>query len=327
MKIFKEKEKIELFLLDQLAWILVIVFYTIFAIIKPAAMLNPATLHFLIYSSVPIGFLVLAESITLFTGNFDLSIAEQAGLIGMASGVILMHFQESFWVTPILCVLLPITFGILCGSLNGALIGKAGLNPFLVTMGTMIAFDGLTMLIRPQSIWARDLPKFFISIGADETISIIIFILILLCVWFFLKYIRFGVYLYAVGSDRETSRMFGINVENMIFIAYMLSGVFSGLAALFYVGFNKGVPMNMAGGALFPAFAGAVIGGVSISGGRGSVVSAFAGSLLIGTLEAGLTMFAISPDARKVAFGILVVSAIIIDRFRTKLRDRILRPK
>ncbi|MEM2842945.1 MAG: ABC transporter permease [Candidatus Bathyarchaeia archaeon] len=327
MSIFKEKERVELFLLDQLAWILVVLVYISFAVIKPTAMLNPATLHFLIYSSVPIGFLVLAESMTLFTGNFDLSIAEQAGLIGMASGVILMRLPESSWLTPILCVLLPIIFGILCGSLNGALIGKAGLNPFLVTMGTMVAFDGLTMLIRPQSIWARDLPKFFISIGANEVTSIIIFVLILLCVWFFLKYIRSGVYLYAVGSDRETSRMFGINVENTIFMAYMLSGVFCGVSALFYVGFNKGVPMNMAGGALFPAFAGAVIGGVSLAGGRGSVVSAFAGSLLIGTLEAGLTMFAISPDARKVAFGILVVSAIVIDRFRTRLRDRILRPK
>jgi len=306
---------------------LVVAFYVGFAVVKPSAMLNPDTLHFLIYSSVPIGFLVFAESICLFTGNFDLSIAEQAGLIGMASGVILMHIPSNSWFTPMLSVLLPMVFGICTGSLNGILVGKAGLNPFLVTMGTMIAFDGLTMLIRPQSIWARDLPPFFMSIGANEISSIVIFVIILGIMWFFFNYVRTGTFLYAVGGDRETSRMFGIKVENTIFMAYMLSGLFSGLSALFYVGFNKGVPMNMAGGSLFPAFAGAVIGGVAIAGGRGSVVSAFAGSLLISLLETGLTMFNISPDARKAAFGMLVVGAIILDRLRGRIRDRLLRPK
>ena len=323
----RTKEETQVFLLDQLAWILVIGFYLGFAVVKPTAMLNVDTLHFLLYSSVPIGFLVFAESICLFTGNFDLSIAEQAGLVGMATGTILMDLPRDSWYTIVLCIVLPVIFGIMCGSLNGFLVGKAGLNPFLVTMGTMIGFDGLTMLIHPQSIWGRELPQFFISIGANEISSIAIFILILIGMWFFFKYVPAGTYLYAVGGDRETARMFGIKVENTVLVAYVLSGLFSGLAAMFYVGFNKGVPINMAGGALFPAFAGAVIGGVAIAGGRGSVVNAFAGSLLIGLLETGLTMFAISPDARKVAFGMLVVGAIVLDRARGGLRDRILRPK
>jgi len=318
--------RFQLWLLDNVAWVLLVVFYAGFAGANPQAMINIDTLHFLLYSAVPIGFVVLAQSVVLITGNFDLSIAEAAGLAGMSTGVVLMHVPGDAWFTPALCVILPVALGAMCGALNGALVGKLGLNPFLVTMGTQIGFQGLKLLIRPQSIWSRDLPPFFISIGANEVSSIVIFLVVLVCLWFFLTYIRGGAYLYAVGGDKETSNMFGIRPDNTIFYAYLLSGIFAGLAAIFYAGFNKGIPINMAGGALFPAFAGAVIGGVAITGGRGSVVGAFAGSLLIGLLETGLTMFAISPDARKVAFAILVIGSILLDRVRGTLRDRILRP-
>jgi len=320
------KRRFGLFFVNQLAWFVLIMFYAGFATIKPHAFLNFEIPVFLVYSSVHLGLLVLAESVALFTGNFDLSIESQVALIGMASGVILMHLPKESILSNVLGIILPILIGLALGLINGTFVGLCELNPFLVTLGTFMAYRGASLLIRPQSIWARELVPSFIAAGADPTITVAWFAVLLIVLGIFFKYTKLGNYIYAVGGDPETCKMMGVSPRKITFIAYGIVGILCGLATLAYAGFNKGVPINVALGATFPAFAGAVIGGVSLSGGRGSLINAFAGALLVGTLEGGLTMFNVSPDARKVAFGMLVIAAIVIDRFRERIRDAMLRP-
>lgn len=317
-------EKILVFILDQMAWLLVILFYLSFAILKPSAMMSYGTLRFLLYSSIPIGFLVIAEAIPLITGNFDLSVGQITGLAAMASGYILMHNHD---LSPILAFIMPFAFGALCGALNGFLVGTIGLNPFLVTLGTFLLFDGVTLMIHPQSIWGLDLPKYFVLFGSIDYVAILFFIIVLLILGLIFRYSRVGIHIYATGGDRESAAMLGIRTKWIIFLAYTMAGFLCGGGALIYIGFCNGVPLNLADGALFPAFAGAVIGGVSLTGGRGSVINAFGGCLVVGTLEAGLTMFAISPELRKASMGLLVVFAILLDRVRVAYRDKLLRPK
>ena len=326
MELKRLKRQFGLFFANQLAWFLVVLFYLGFAAIKPHAFLNSEIPVFLVYSSVHLGLLVLAESVALFTGNFDLSIESQVALIGMASGVILMSLPKESILSNVLGIMLPILIGFVLGLINGAFVGLLKFNPFLVTLGTYIAYRGASLLIRPQSIWARELPSSFINAGADPIVTIIWFAVVLVAFGIFFKYTRLGNYIYAVGGDPETCKMMGIPSGRIVFIAFGIVGILCGLATLAYAGFNKGIPINIALGATFPAFAGAVIGGVSLSGGRGSLINAFAGALLVGVLDGGLTMFNISPDARRVAFGMLVIGAIAIDRFRERLRDAMLRP-
>lgn len=317
-------EKILVFILDQMAWLLAVSFYLSFAILKPSAMLNLDTLRFLIYSSVPIGFLVVAESVPLITGNFDLSIGQTTGLVAMATGYILMYNSD---LNPIFAFIMPFAFGILCGMLNGFIVGIAGLNPFLATLGTFLLFDGLTLMIHPQSIWGLDLPKYYTSFGWADYTATPFFIVTLLVLALAFRYSRAGIHIYATGGDRESAMMLGIRTRWIIFLAYTIGGFFCGASALIYTGFCNGIPLNLADGAIFPAFAGAVIGGVSLTGGRGSVINTFGGCLVVGTLEAGLTMFAITPELRKASMGLLVIFAILLDRVRTAYRDRLLRPE
>ena len=108
---------------------------------------------------------------------------------------------------------------------------------------------------------------------------------------------------------------------------YTISGIFAGLSALFYTGFLSTVPPALADGNVFLAFAGAIIGGISLEGGRGSMINAFAGVLFLGVVEAGLAMFNVSPFLRKMVYGVLVILAIILNRYRSNLRDKILLPK
>jgi len=276
---------------------------------------------FMIHSVVPLGLLVMAETIALLSGNLDLSIAAMAGFVAISSGVILAANRA---IPGYVAVLLPIAIGILCGCLNGFLIGPLKFNPFLVTLGTLMIFDGGTFMISKSDVVATVLPDLYLFAG-DPYVAIVTFLAILAFFAVLMKYTRFGLHLYYAGGGPVTASMMGINLGRTYFATFALSGLLTGLAALYYTGYIHTAAITLADGSLFPALAGAVIGGVSLSGGRGAVQNAFAGTVLLGVIEAGLSMFAISSEARIVSYGVMVIGAIVVNRVRDDVRDRLLR--
>jgi len=318
------KENIFLMLLEEISLILIILFLGIFAYFRPKGILNLHTLVFTLYSAIPIGFLVLAESVALFSGNFDLSVDQVAGFSALTAGHILVLLPG---IPMPITVLLPIIIGILAGSLNGLLVGGLKLNPFVATLGTFMFLKGLKLIIRKSSIWSTDLPAFYLAIGQNILVTIVVFFILLIILWFFFKYVRLGISIYAVGGNAQSSLMLGINIRRVFFITYVIDGALCGLSALFYTGYVQGVPINIAEGKMMIAFAGAIIGGVSLRGGRGSVINAFWGVLLLGVIETGLAMFAVSAEVRMASYGILVIAAVIIASFKDSLRDKVLKPK
>lgn len=308
-------------LLDNLSWVLILVFYVIFAVLRPVGMLKFGTIVFIIYSTIPLGFLVLGTSLCLIAGRIDLSIAEATGLVAMFSGMLLTK-----WVVGIpfpLDVLVPILAGAACGLINGVLVGVIKLNPFLTTLGTSLAFGGATLLLQSYPIY-EGFSEPFLAIGGEDYVAIPVAVAIVVAMQVILKRTRLGRHIYAVGGNPESARMLGIQPGRMYVLIYTVSGVFGGLAALFYTGFLKAVPPALADGNVFLAFGGAIIGGIALEGGRGSMVNAFAGVLFLGLIEAGLSMFNVSPFLRTVNYGILVVFAIWLNRVRNTLRDKIL---
>ncbi len=314
----------QLFILENLSWILIVVFYAVFAVLRPVGMLKWSTLRFIVYSSLPLGFLVFGEGVCLMSGRLDLSIAEMAGFVGMLSALILTKWAPG--IPAPFDMLVPILLGALCGLFNGVLVGVLGLNPFLATMGTFIAFDGATLLLHSYPIY-EGFSNFYLALGGIDYIAIPIALALLIILQIILRSTRFGTHIYAVGGNADSSKMLGINPNRMYVAIYTLSGVFAGLSALFYTGYLNAVPPGMADGNVFLAFAGAIIGGISLEGGRGSMLNAFAGVLFLGVVEAGLAMFNVSPFLRKVIYGVLVILSIIVNRYRTSIRDRILIPK
>jgi ribose/xylose/arabinose/galactoside ABC-type transport system permease subunit len=121
--------------------------------------------------------------------------------------------------------------------------------------------------------------------------------------------------------------MLGISVENTNFWIFTISGALAGISGLLYVGYLKCIPSTIADGAIFLAFAGAIMGGVSLQGGRGSIIGALGGVILMGIIDAGCTMTAMEPALRGVLNGFILLIAILINRTRGSLRDRILMPK
>lgn len=308
-----------LLVLDNLAWFLVLLFFVVFAAIRPTAMLNLNMIAFMFYFMTTIGLLILAESIALISGNFDISIEKITVFVAVLSAKLITEFS----ISPYLGIFLPLIFGFLCGSLNGVLVGTLGLNPFISTLATSMLFSGLLLISSSTSIW--NLPRAYLYLGGNMGAAIPAFFLILIFFWFFLYYSRLGRNIYAVGGNPLTALMLGISLKKTLFLTYCIVGTLCGVAAIFYTGFAGAAPINMATGALFPAFAGAVLGGISLKGGRGSVLNAFAGGLLIGVINAGLAMFAIADPIRQVITGLLVLMAILVGKLRESTREKLSR--
>ena len=160
---------IKLFVLNQLSWFLILITYIAFSIFKPKGMLQFDTIIFIIYSTIPLGFLVFGAGIILISGKIDLSIAQITGFTAMLSGLIITEWFKS--IPPPFDILIPIIIGGLCGLINGILVGILGLDAFLTTMGTYIVFDGATLLLKSFPIY-DGFSDAYLNIGGLNYISI-----------------------------------------------------------------------------------------------------------------------------------------------------------
>lgn len=321
------KDTIKLALIDNIVWVICAALYVVFAILFPTGFLTWRNLEFIFYTSSMIGFLVLAEGLVLITGNLDLSLGQNAGLSAMVGAVLVGIVFPGIpgWLGIIIIVLT----GTLLGSINGLLIGKVGYNAFLCTLATYLIFDWTTFWIRRGAV--VNLPDSFLAAGNLKIggihIAIFIFIGAALLLAFVMGKTRFGMRIYSAGGNPQTTKMMGIRVDNVLFRVFALSGTLAGFSGLLYSGYVGSVTSNIAQGQIFNAFAGAIIGGISLKGGRGTILGAFGGIILLGILEAGLTMAEVNPEIRGVLTGVVLLVAIAINMFMNKMRDRILTPE
>jgi len=319
-------KKIKLHLVNNLIWVIIVGLFLFFALLIPRGWLGLRNIEFILYVGSMIGFLVIGESLVLLSGNMDLSLAQNAGLSAMIVGYLSAAVFEGapgwVWIMGVIIV------GAILGSVNGFLIGKLRMNAFLATLGTFLAFNYATFLISRGTVVG--LPKALILPGSLSFsgfhMAILIFFAVAVLVHFLLRYTRFGANVYSVGGDPEASRKMGINIGNTYFWVFTLAGALAGLSALIFIGYLGCVPSTMADGMIFMAFAGAVMGGISLRGGRGGIIGAIGGVILFGIIEAGLTMINIDPALRGIFSGVVLIVAIMINRMRERIIDKLLMP-
>jgi len=316
----------KIFVVDNFIWFIDVGLYLLFIILVPRGFLTLHNVEFILYVSSMIGFLVLGEALALITGGMDLSLAENAGLSAMVGGFTVGVMAPGLpgWVGVIIVLLT----GTALGAVNGTLVGKLRYNPFLATLGTFLVFDWGTFWIRRGAIVR--LPASFLAPGSATVggvhIAILIFLAMAILLHFILRYTRFGVRTYAVGDNPRAATMMGINVGKTLFWIYTLCGLLAGFSGLMYTGYIGVVTSLIAQNQVFNAMAGAVLGGISLRGGRGSIMGALGGVVLLGILDAGLTMLNVSPEIRGVLTGFVLLVAVMINMLTARLRDRILMP-
>ena len=321
-------KKIGLFVLENLVWFLTLAIFIAFGLFIEG-FLTLKIVYFILYISSPVGILVLAQSLCLLSGNFDLSIAQNAGLSALIIGLIIGREMPGVIPTPLAISLVPFLGGVL-GAVNGFFVGKVRINSFLVTLSTYLIYQFLAYYFLTQPIPGYYLPAGFLALGGLKVgpvyITFYAFLLIAIILSFILKHTAFGVKIYAVGSDYDIAKTAGINTAQVVFWVYVIAGILAGIAGLAYAGFGGAISNSMAGGEVFWSFAGAIIGGISMRGGRGKILGAMGGSILLGVIGSGVVLLDITATLRDVIKGLVVLAAVLIGKYRTIAIDRLLMP-
>jgi ribose/xylose/arabinose/galactoside ABC-type transport system permease subunit len=312
-------------LYNNIIWILLLLTIVICSFAIPV-FFSVANFRSIFLSSSAIGILVIAESLVLITGNFDLSIESTLGFTAVLGGWLMVPyaFTSNLLLNPVLTIFIMIIVGALIGIFNGFLIVKLKMNAFIVTIAMLIILRGAAVNLTKGSIMIK-LPDFFTSIAKVEvgTFPLIIYIFIFLLVLFqiILKFTRFGRNIYAIGDNRDAAYASGINVDRTIIIAFILAGVLSAIAGWVLSARYRSIAPGIGEGMIFDVVAAAVIGGISLSGGRGNLIGALGGILLLSVIQNILNLLEFSPYYIDMIRGGIILLAIFIDSFRFRLTE------
>lgn len=319
---FGDRDDVMLTLLDNMIWpILAVVLLGVLAFVPQTF----RSVRLIMWGAVPVGLLVLAESLCLLSGHFDLSIGSVAGFSAMFTGMILGTCPTCWSLTtsPWVGFAVILLVGALIGLANGVMIAKVGLNPFLQTLAFLIIFEGAKTAMQTQPV--TGLPGLYTRVGGSPRFAIGLMLVAFLVAGLVLRYTTFGQAVYALGSSEHSAREVGIDTERLVVTIYTISGILSAVAGLMLTGFVGVVPPLIGEGLVFQAFAGAVIGGISLFGGRGKITGALGGVILIQVVQSALnnSQF-IGATQIQMINGIVLLVAILLYSTQTKLRARIL---
>jgi inositol transport system permease protein len=217
-------------------------------------------------------------------------------------------------------VLVPVAAGVLtggiCGLINGSLIVRTGVPPFIVTLGMMVSARGLARYYthgQPVSMFTDA----YSAIGNGAK-PVAIFLLAALVFHIVLRYTRFGKCLYAIGGNVQAARVSGISVGRNLIAVYTIAGLLTGLAGVVVSARAQTSQSGMGMSYELDAIAAAVIGGTSLAGGVGRITGAVIGALILGVISSGFTFLGIDSYIQEIVKGMIIVTAVIADQYRKR---------
>jgi ribose transport system permease protein len=264
----------------------------------------------------------IGETFAILTAGIDLSIGSIIALSGTIA-VMAANVGVPIWLSMIVGLLV----GVVCGLLNGLMITKMKLPPFIATLGMMMVVRGVALTITNANAWPA--PEAFGELGNGAIFGtgpqfpgisypVLVMIAVAIIFSFILSKTRFGRYTYAVGSNEEAARRAGINVTRVKNITYIFSGLLAALVGIILASRMTTSQPNSAIGYEMNAIAAAVIGGTSLMGGVGTVGGTVIGSFIIGILTVGLTMQGANYFMQQIVIGLVVIGAVMVDQLKSR---------
>jgi simple sugar transport system permease protein len=306
---------------DQYALIpVLIVVFVIGALVHPA-FLTPNNLTNVLRQSSELAIVVIAQSLILIAGKFDLSLESVVGLAPMLAAWLVSSAAiggSGLGVDPVVALIVLFGVGLVVGVVNGGLVVKLGLNPFIATLAMLILLRGLTVgLSGGKTLY--DLPSALLFLGNAAPLGIPLPVwvagLAFAAAGVFMRWHRVGRAIYAIGGNPEAARAAGINADRIVWGVYIVAGLLAALAGLMLTGRLASVVSSQGDGMIFTVFAAAVIGRISLNGGRGSMLGALCGVLLLGIVSNILTLSRIEPFWISAAYGAIILLALLAARF------------
>ena len=263
--------------------------------------------------------IIIAVGMTavIISGGIDLSVGSMMALAGMVGAWAMQKIgggtltpSAMFWGT-----IIGVATGTLCGFLNGAFITRLNLQPFIVTLGSMSIFRGISYVMNDGIPY--NVPG-YTYLGDGQflliPVSIVIALAISIAAVFVLRYTPLGRFTYAIGSNREAAFHAGINVEKNLTWIYTLAGLLVGIAAMIGTSRTVSAQPTASLGLELDIVAAVVIGGASLNGGRGTVLGTIIGTLLISFLRNGCTLLGISTNVQLIVIGAIIIVAVAVDQ-------------
>ena len=314
-------QRLTRFRFRELTLVPVIVAAVIAGTVVSDAFFTKSNILNILQQSSELSVVVIAEALILIVGRFDLSLESIVGLAPMFAAWLVVTDTaiggSGFGLNGYVAILLILVVGMAVGAVNGFFVVRMGLNAFIVTLAMLILLRGITLgLTNGKTLFGLPEPLLYLGTATWFTIPVSIWVagFLYLALGLLLRYHRWGRTLYAIGGNAEAARAAGIRVERTIWIVFILAGALAALAGLMLTGRIASVVSTQGQNLIFTVFAAAVIGGISLDGGKGSLLGALTGVLLLGIVQNILTLSNIAAFWIDATFGAIILIALVFAR-------------
>jgi fructose transport system permease protein len=303
--------------------VILLVTCVVFSVLNPR-FAAPEAVSLLAQQTAVVAALAVGQTLIILTAGIDLSV----GAIAIVSMMVMATLASENGVPGPLALALGVAAAFAAGGLNGFLVTRIKLPPFIVTLGSLSVFTALALLYSGgQSIQQVAMPDLLgwtgkvVEIGGFRVTTGVLFVVLLyLVIGFALTQTAWGRHVYAVGDDAEAARLAGIRVTRVLFSVYLVAGAIYGLAAWILIGRAGAASPNAIADANLESITAVVIGGTSLFGGRGGVVGTLLGALIVQSFTVGLALVGVDDQYRLLAVGVLVIVAVSVDQWIRRVR-------
>ena len=270
-----------------------------------------------------IGIMAIGQTMIIVTAGIDLSV----GSVLAVSAMVAARLMYMGVVPPWAAAIIGLLFGTLLGLVNGLIITKIKVNPFITTLGMLSVGRGLTYLIASglQGTVASNIPMRndavnFLGAGYIGPVPFPVIEMVVLVILFslFLRYTVLGRHIYAVGSNEEAARLSGVPVDNVKLFVYTITGTLSALSGIMLAGLLSTAATNAGTGVELDVIAAVVIGGASLMGGEGTIYGAVIGAAIMAVLRNAFVLLHFPIHMQTVTIGVVIVLAVATDRLRRR---------
>jgi len=298
----------------------------IFGTLLGSKFFSPFALTLILQQVAIVGIVGAAQSLVILTAGIDLSV----GAIMVLSSVVMGQVTFRYGLPPAFGVACGLACGTFVGFINGWLVAKIKLPPFIVTLGMwQIVLATNFLYSANETIRSQDIAKhapllqFFgekIKIGtANFTVGVIFLVLLVIFLSYVLRHTAYGRHIYAVGDDPEAAELSGVNVKAVLISVYMLSGLICAFAGWALIGRIGSVSPTSGQLANIESITAVVIGGISLFGGRGSIMGMLFGALIVGVFTLGLRLLGADAQWTFLLIGALIIAAVAVDQWIRKV--------
>lgn len=270
-----------------------------------------------------IAMLGIAQTLIILTAGIDLSVAAVMLLAQVAMG----KFAVNLGIPVELALVLGILVGVACGAVNGLIVTKLNIPPFIATLGTLSIFYALNIFISDgESVPFADVPALFNWLGtgfqiagATFTFGQVLTLLMFLVFAYILRNTAWGTHIYAVGDNIEAARLTGIRVNRVLMSVYIVAGLIIGITAWLLIGRIGSISPTAGVGYNLASITAVVIGGTSLFGGRGRIMGTLLGALIVGVFSSGLSLAGFDSLWQEFTIGVLIIGAVAVDQRLRKI--------